>query len=224
MRLGIKTSNDFIQTLNKKNNEIQTKYQEITKELTKPVSIKVMLGDGTVNDQKTFDPNLMKGFYEKILKNLNEWIFQDISFSNNEDLRRIFTKFEIREGNYLLSVHLSIQFHVLLYYKPVNRVIECQKELSRVIEQTKNGESDLANLGDQMIVNKLKELGYEGLNNQEIFELFFENDELREKIYNQVEKKTDTDFKEMEIKKTELFNELDSYLIENIPNHPGVNR
>ncbi|MFB5646039.1 MAG: hypothetical protein ACE5R3_05505, partial [Nitrosopumilaceae archaeon] len=140
--------------------------------------------------------------------------------TNNEDIRRIFTKFEVREGNYLLSGHLSVQFHVLLYYKPNHRVIDCQKELADIVENTKDQETELANLGDQFVVNKLKELGYKDLDNQKLFEIFFNNDEIREKIYSEIEQQSDVDFQKLSKKKIELFNELDSYLLETYQTTP----
>ena len=220
MRLGTDSSNEFLQSLNKKNQEIQKLYVDHIKNLTKTVQIKVMLGDSTVTDQSTFDPQEIKNFYDKIIKNLQDWSIQNITITNNEDIRRIFTKFEIREGNYLLSGHLSQQFHVLLYYKPEQRVIECQKELSEIIENTKDKEAELANLGDQFVINKLKELGYKDLDNQKLFEIFFNNDEVREKIYSEIEQQSDVDFQKLSKKKVELFNELDSYLMETYQTTP----
>ncbi len=220
MRLGTDLSNEFLQSLNNKNQEIQKLYVDHIKNLTKTVQIKVMLGDSTVTDQSTFDPQEIKNFYDKIIKNLRDWSIQNITITNNEDIRRIFTKFEIREGNYLLSGHLSQQFHVLLYYKPEQRVIECQKELSEIIENTKDKEAELANLGEQFIINKLKELGYKDLDNQKLFEIFFNNDEVREKIYSEIEQQSDVDFQKLSKKKVELFNELDSFLMETYQTTP----
>jgi len=220
VRLGTDLSNDFLQSLNKKNQEIQKLYVDHIKNLIKTVQIKVMLGDSTVTDQSTFDPQEIKNFYDKIIKNLRDWSIQNITITNNEDIRRIFTKFEIREGNYLLSGHLSQQFHVLLYYKPEQRVIECQKELSEIIENTKDKEAELANLGDQFVINKLKELGYKDLDNQKLFEIFFNNDEVREKIYSEIEQQSDVDFQKLSKKKVELFNELDSFLMETYQTTP----
>lgn len=220
MRLGTDSSNEFLQSLNKKNQEIQKLYVDHIKNLTKTVQIKVMLGDSTVTDQLTFDPQEIKNFYDKIIKNLRDWSIQNITITNNEDIRRIFTKFEVREGNYILSGHLSQQFHVLLYYKPEQRVIDCQKELSEIIENTKDKEAELANLGDQFIINKLKELGYKDLDNQKLFEILFNNDEVRKKIYSEIEQQSDVDFQKLSKKKVELFNELDSYLMETYQTTP----
>ena len=66
--------------------------------------------------------------------NVTSQLLELNSISNNEDIRRIFSKFEIMEGNYLLSGHLSIQFHVLLYCRPDQRVLDCQKELSEIVD------------------------------------------------------------------------------------------
>jgi len=220
VRLGTDLSNEFLQSLNKKNQEIQKLYVDHIKNLTKTVQIKVMLGDSTVTDQSTFDPQEIKNFYDKIIKNLRDWSIQNITITNNEDIRRIFTKFEVREGNYLLSGHLSQQFHVLLYYKPEQRVIECQKELSEIIENTRDKEAEIADLGDQFVINKLKELGYKDLDNQKLFEIFFNNDEVREKIYSEIEQQSDVDFQKLSKKKVELFNELDSFLMETYQTTP----
>lgn len=214
MRIGTPSSNEFIKKLISKNESIQKKYQAKMTDLTKSVKTKVMLGDSTITEQSTFDPTLIQEFYQKIVKKLDDWTIQEVSITNNEDLRRIFTKFEIQEGNYLLSGHMSIQFHVLLYYKPDYRVIECQKELADVIEQTKDSETNMADMSEEFIINKLKEIGYKDLDHQNLFEVFYENDELREKIFKEIEGQTDTDFQQLSKKKMDLFNELDSFLME----------
>ncbi len=220
MRLGTKTSNDFLQILNKKNEEIQNLYLYHLKNLTKTVSVKVMLGDSTISEKLTFDPEKIRIFYKNLIKNLQDWSVQDVSITNDEDIRRIFTKFQAWDGNYILSGHLSVQFHVLLYYKPKYRVIECQKELSEIIDNTKNKESEIANLEDDFVYNKLKEMGYKDLDHQNLFELFFNDDKLREKIHNEIEQKCDVDFQKLYKKKTELFKELDSYLMETYQTTP----
>jgi len=214
VRLGTRTTNDFIQQLNQKNEEIQKLFLSQITDLTKMIDVKVMMGDSTVTEQKTFDPKQVTDYFQKINNNLEDWSLQDVSISNNEDIRRIFTKFEIMEGNYLLSGHMSIQFHVLLYYKPDQRVLDCQKELSKIVDLTKNNEQQISDNSDQFVLNKLKEMGYKDLDHQKLFEIFYENDEFREKVYAEIEKDAGVDFQELSEKKTKLFNELDSLLIE----------
>ncbi len=214
MRLGIRSPNDFIQNLNTKNEKIQKLFLEKIQRITNPVTIQVMMGDATVTEQKTFDPESVRSYYENFNKTLKDWTFQEISTSNNEDLRRIFIKFEIQEGNYLISGHFSLQYHVLLFYKPDQRVIESQKELAKIIDVTKNKELQRSDDSDQMVLEKLKERGYKDFDHQKLFEIFFENNELREQIFKEIEQKSDVDFQELFKRKTLLVKELDNLLIE----------
>ncbi len=214
MRLGTRSSNEFIEQLNKKNEKIQKLFLEKILDITQPIYIKVMLGDATITEQKTFDPESVRHYYESLIKNLKDWTIQQVSISNNEDLRRIFTKFEIKEGNYLISGHLSLQYHVLLFYKPDQRVVESQKELAKIIDLTKNKEQQMSDDNDQLVLEKLKEKGYKDFDHQKLFEIFFENNELREQIYKEIEEKSGIDFQKMFSRKKELVKELDNLLIE----------
>ncbi len=214
MRLGNRSPNEFIEYLNTKNEKIQKLFLEKIQDITKPVDIKVMLGDSTITEQKTFDPESVRHYYENLIKNFKDWTIQEVSVSNNEDLRRIFIKFEIKEGNYLISGHLSLQYHVLLFYKPDQRVIESQKELAEIIDLTKNKEQQMSDNNDQLVLEKLKEKGYKDFDHQKLFEIFFENNELREQIYKEIEEKSEIDFEKMFRRKNELVKELDNLLIE----------
>ena len=220
MRLGTRSSNDFIQLLNNKNEIIQQSFLAKIMDLTKSISIKAMLGDATITEQKTFDPALVNDFYQTIIKNLKGWSVQEVSISNNEDIRRIFTKFEIREGNYLISGHMSLQYHVLLYYKPDQCVIQLQKELSEIIDLTKNKEQQMSDNSDQFVLNKLKDKGYKDFDHQKLFEIFYENDEFREKIYKEIEKDIEVDFQDLSNKKIKLIKELDNMLVETYQTSP----
>ena len=222
MRLGLSSSDDFIQVLNEKSKKIQELFLEKIKDLTRMITIKVMLGDSTVIDQQTFDPQAIRNYYESIIKNFPDWSIQGVSVSNNEDVRRLFVKLEVKDGNYVLSWHMSLQYHVLLYYKPDNRVIECQKELAAIVDKTKDAESEITEIGDHLILEKLKNIGYNDLDHQKLFELFFENDELRDEIYKKIKNKSTVDFQQYSKRKTELFNELDSLLLETYQTTPII--
>jgi len=200
VRLGSNTSDDLFKILNDKNNEIQKSFLKKIENFIKQVSINAMLGDGTITKTKTFDPMQIKDFFGKTLKNLQNWNQQEVSETNDEGLRRIFIKFDIKEGNYQLSGHMSIQFHVLL--------------LSEIIEKTKTMDSKLADNSDQFILEKLRTMGYKNLDHQQLFEILFENDEIQNKIYKEIEEKTDSNYKNSLSRKTQLFNELDNLLLE----------
>lgn len=214
MRLGNKSPDGYIQQLNQKNEGIQKLFLSKMTSLTKMIDAKVMMGDSTVTEQKTFDPKQVTDYFQKINNCLKDWSLQDVTITNNEDIRRIFTKFEIMEGNYLISGHISLQFHVLLYYKPDQRVLDCQKELSEIVDLTKNNEQQISDNSDEFVLNKLREMGYKDLDHQKLFEIFYENDEFREKVYAEIEKDAGVNFQELSEKKTKLFNELDSLLLE----------
>ena len=83
MRLGTRSPNDFIQSINKKNEDIQQSFLAKIIDLIKSTNIKVMLGDATITEQKTFDPALVSDFYQTIIKNLKDWSVQEVSISNN---------------------------------------------------------------------------------------------------------------------------------------------
>ena len=214
MRLGSRSPDEFIQLLNKKNELIQQDILDKIIELTNTVDVKVMMGDSTITEQKTFDPKQIISYLEKLNQKLIDWSLQDVSITNNEDLRRIFTKFEIAEGNYLISGHISLQFHVLLFYKPLQRVIDCQKELAEIVDTTKNKETELSNNSDQFVLNKLKEMGYKDFDHQKLFEVFYDDEEFSKKVYAEIEKDSGEEFKRLTKKKDELFKELDSLLVE----------
>jgi len=183
-------------------------------DVTKMIDVKVMMGDSTITDQKTFDPKQVSDYFQKINDSLKEWSAQDVSITNNQDVRRIFTKFEINEGSYLISGHLSLQFHVLLFYKPDQRVIDCQKELAEIVDLTKNQQEQLSDNSDQLVLKKLKDMGYKDFDHQKLFEVFYENDEFREKVFAEIQKDAGVDFQELSEKKSKLFSELDSLLLE----------
>ena len=64
MRLGIKTDDVFLIELNEKNQQIQNLFLEKIKKITKNHSIDVMLQDGTIKKQQTFDVQKIDNLYK----------------------------------------------------------------------------------------------------------------------------------------------------------------
>ncbi|MBI5697562.1 MAG: hypothetical protein HZC29_03510 [Thaumarchaeota archaeon] len=214
MRLGSKSNDEFFTTLGVKSDQISQLFQKSIESLVKPVSVKVMLGDTTVTDQTTFDPEAVGKFYNTILNKLKNWTTQGITTTSDEDTRRIFVKLEQNIGNYIMLWHMSLQYHALLYYKPDIKVQSIQKELAEILDNTINKEKELAELTDSMIRERLDMMGHKDLDEQKLFEILFNEDKLREEISSETEKKTDYDFKAKEQRKKELFKELDNLLME----------
>jgi hypothetical protein len=214
VQIPAKSQDEFIKSMTEKSQKIRSLFLEHVVSLTKNVNVKVMLGDGTVSEQHTFDPALIRKFYGELLKKLSDWKAQDISTSNEKDLRRVFIRFEAREGNYLLSGYLSLQYHALLFYKLNHRVIDVQKELADITDKINKLETDLAPKGDQLIQEKLKELGYDTVDQQKLFEILFQNDNLAKEMIEQIYSSTDENFAQLTKRRLDLFNELDNMLIE----------
>ena len=216
MRLGMRTTNQFVDSLNQKNKTIADLYLSKMTHLTEMSKTNVMLGDSTVTEQQTFDPKRVWDFFEKINSSLHDagWSTQNVSETKNADLRRVFTKFETRQGNYIISGHLSLQFHVLLYYKPTQRVMEVQKELSNIVDKTKDRQEGVSDDVDKLALKKLKERGYKDMDHQKLFEIFYQDDKLREEISEEIQRDSDKTFQALSEKKTGLIEELDSLLVE----------
>ena len=215
MQIPAKSKEDeFINSLSEKSEKIRSSFLEQVINLTKNVSVKVMLGDATVSEQHTFDPVLIRKFYDELLKKLPNWKDQGISISNDQDLRRVFIKFEVREGNYLLSGYMSLQYHALLYYKLNHKVVDIQKELAEITDKINGLETNLAPKGDQLIHEKLKELGHDNVDQQKLFEIFFQNDNLANEMIEKVYSSTDENYAQLTKRRSDLFKELDNMLIE----------
>ena len=214
MRIGSKSENEFFLKLNKKNEKIQHDFLRLITSASKTVDTKVMLGDSTVKEVDTFDPKNVEVFFNNIINSLKDWESQGISYSYNDDVRRIFTKLEIREGDYVISIHVSLQFHVLLYYKPVQKVIDLQKELSEIIDKTRTSDSKYSDEGNKIILQKLQDLGYDKINEQNLFELFYNDESLSKILSEKIEGSQENEIIEYNNKKKELFNLLDDLLLE----------
>lgn len=214
MRLGTKTEDEFFNNLAQKAGKISQLFQKNIDTIINPISVKVMLGDATITDQTTFEPQRIHDFYSKIIGKIPDWKTNGISTTNDEDLRRIFVKLERKIGNYVILWHLSLQYHALLYYKPDSRVQKIQKELAELMDKTVDKEKELAELTDNLIKDRLASRGYKDPDEQKLFEVLFNDDELRKEITAEVNKMTDYDFKAKDQRKKELFKELDDLLIE----------
>jgi hypothetical protein len=214
MRLGIKTDDVFLIELNEKNTQIQNLFLEKIKKITKNYSTDVMLQDGTIKKQQTFDVQKIDSLYKNITEKLKDWSEHGISHTNNEDIRRNFVKLAINVENYQILLHLSIQYHVLLFYQTNYEVIKKQKELADFMDTTKNNEEKLKEKSDKMILEKLRAEGYKNLDTKNLFEIFFRDDKIREKIMSEIEIQTDGELQKIIQHKQDLLKNLDDLLLE----------
>jgi hypothetical protein len=213
MQIPSNSTDPFIKSLAEKGEKVRSLFLEHVNSLTKKVQLKVMLGDGTVSDQESFDPVLVRQFYDDILRKLPNWTNQGVSASTDKDLRRSFIKFEIKEGNYLLSAYMSLQYHALLFYKLDHKVIEIQKELAELTDKIKELQENIKPESDKLIEEKLKQKGYENMDHQKLFEVLFENDEMTKELAESM-RSTELKINDLIIRRDSLFQELDNKLIE----------
>ena len=213
--MQIPTSNPdpFIKVMSEKAESIRLAYLEHITALARKVPLKVMLGDGTVTDRESFDPALVRQFFDDILKKLPEWENQGVSATAEKDLRRSFIKFEIKEGNYLLSAHMSLQYHALLFYKLDHRVIEIQKELSDISDMITKLQVQVGPENDKIIEEKLRQEGYQTLDEQKLFEVLFNREDITQDIVKSIEV-SHAEHTKLVSNRDRLFGELDNMLIE----------
>jgi len=220
MRLGSKTDDEFLIKLNKKNSQIQSIFHEKIKEIAKKHLVDVMMQDGIVKKQETFDVEKIHQVYNGFANRLQDWTLDGISSTNDEGIRRNFIKLNTNADNCKISLHFSIQYHVILFYQPNYEVMKKQKELSDFMDMTKKQEGELTEKSDHVILEKLRAEGYKDLDTQNLFEIFYNDDKIREKIMNEIELKTDGDLQKISQRKENLLKELDDLLLETYQMEP----
>ena len=220
MRLGSKTDDEFLIKLNKKNSQIQSIFHEKIKEIAKKHLVDVMMQDGVVKKQETFDVEKIHQVYNGFANRLQDWTLDGISSTNNEGIRRNFIKLNTNADNCKISLHYSIQYHVILFYQPNYEVMKKQKELSDFMDMTKKQEGKLTEKSDHVILEKLRAEGYKDLDTQNLFEIFYDDDKIREKIMNEIELQTDGDLQKISQHKENLLKELDDLLLETYQMEP----
>jgi len=220
MRLGNKTDDEFLIGLNEKNNQIQSVFHEKVKDIAKKYPIDVMMQNGTVKKQETFDVEEIHKIYTMFTDKLQGWMSDGISSTNDEGIRRNFIKLNTNIDDCKILLHLSIQYHVILFYQPNYEVMKKQKELSEFMDMTKKHESELTEKSDHVILEKLKAEGYKDLDTQSLFEIFYNNDKIREKIMSEIELQTDGDLQKITQRKESLCKALDDLLLETYQMEP----
>ena len=220
MRLVNKTDDEFLIRLNEKNSQIQNIFHEKIEEIAKKYPIDVMMQDGTVKKQDTFDVKKIQLIYNEFTKKLQNWTLEGISSTNDEGIRRNFIKLHTNADEYRISLHFSIQYHVIIFYQPNYEVMKKQKELSDFMDKTKKQEGELTQKSDHLIFEKLRADGYKDLDTQSLFEIFYNDDKIREKIMSEIELQTDGDLQKINQHKENLLKELDNLLLETYQMEP----
>ena len=95
-----------------------------------------------------------------------------------------------------------------------------QKELSDFMDKTKKQEGELTEKSDHVILEKLRVEGYKKFDAQNLFEILYKDDKIREKIMNETELQTDGDLQKISQHKENLLKALDDLLLETYQMEP----
>jgi len=213
VRLGTQADGAFMGRLGAEANAAREAYARLMAACARPSRAHVMLGDGTVREEETFDPGAAEEAMGAIARGLDGWDVRAPGTARNDDKRRLFTKFSIEEAGHRVSGHLSLQYHVLLYYEPDSRVMECQRRLSEVIGRAGGADERRAARGDEITQRMLAEAGVDAAGEQGIFEALYNDAALRERIAAEVDA-ADAGAHDLRSERAALLAELDSRLLE----------
>lgn len=216
MRLPIKGTDYFSKKVNAAYEKIEAEFLASIKPAIEMKKSHAMLGDGTVTQTDTFDPQNVQTFYQRLTNGMEGWLSGGISKSATEDLHRLFCQFNKDVGKYYVSGYFGIQFHALPYYKVDKRVIEVQKELAGIADGATALYGGIRERADKALSEELEKRGLASLEFNELFTKMFED----EKLADELDKKASAvesqfpEFQKMGEKKRALFIELNDLMIE----------
>jgi len=178
--------------------------------------VNVMLGDGTITQAETFEPQKVIAFYQQLINSLGDWITTGISKSSTDDLHRIYCQFAKFFGKYHITAYFGIQFHLLPYYVVDKRIIEIQKELSSIAENATRTWRLISSRGNNIIKKELEIVGIAEMEPDILFSELFDNMKLATSLESKaIEIENEfPEFKDMKKRKDQLFAELNQLVTE----------
>jgi hypothetical protein len=184
------------------------------------IETKVMLGDFSVIETKSFDPNRIVSLFQNFEKMVNtkskNWQSVPIQSTKSDDIRRLYFQLSLEIDKFYFYIYMGIQFHSLLYYQIDKQVIQISKKIRELEQLNKSAKSEITVKGDQIIKQELEKLGYKGVDNTQLFEELFTKSDLTRNL---VEKASSIEENYPDIEKnndqiTKLKKELENLIIE----------
>ena len=224
MRAPIKGEDYFCRKVNSAAEKVQGAFLEAIKPAIAMHQANAMLGDGTITQADTFDPQNVQNFFQQLGKTLQDWTFSGVLKSATEDMHRLYCTFTKEADKFYISVYFGIQFHELPYYRVDRRVIEIQKELVKIEGRATSVLSKMTAAADRVLATELEKRSYTNLGFEELFAKMFDD----EKLIEELNKKTavvESQFPqigETRNKKSELLSELNDLLIKFYQTSPVV--
>jgi hypothetical protein len=178
--------------------------------------VNAMLGDGSVTQIDSFEPQRVIEFYQRLIGSLKGWVSTGISRSQTDDLHRIYCQFSQAIGRYRVHSYFGIQYRALPYYQVDKRVIEIQRELARIDGEAGNTFMSMATRGNHILQKELERIGYAQVGFEELLTKLFWNERLVADLEERVTALENEfpEFRELSNRKNQLFSELNNLLIE----------
>lgn len=216
MRVPLKGSDKFCLELNSAYSKTEQVYFNSIKSSLKTSAIKVMLGDGTITDSVTFDPQETVRYFNILGGRLKGWSNSGVSKSNTEDLHRVSYQIYKQVEKYYISVHFEIQFHSLKFYRVDKRVLEIQKEIHELSRKSNEIHQSLATTGNEIVVRELGNMGYGDLPFEDLLEKMLSDQIISSQLEDKAKEVRSKypELREVEIKERALAAEINDYIME----------
>ena len=224
VRAPLKGDDYFCRQVNAAADKVHEAFLETIRSAITMRQANAMLGDGTISQADTFDPQNVQNFFQQLGNALEGWTFSGVLKSATEDMHRLYSTFTKEADKFYISVYFGIQFHELPYYRVDRRVIEIQKELVKIEGRATSVLSKMTAAADRVLATELEKRSYTNLGFEELFAKMFDD----EKLIEELNKKTavvESQFPqigETRNKKSELLSELNDLLIKFYQTSPVV--
>jgi len=186
MRLPLKEkgkkTQDTVILLNQFYENIKNVFEDSIRNNIVTIETKVMLGDFSVIETKSFDPNKILTLFQNFEKMLNtkskNWQSVPVQSTKSDDIRRLYFQLSLEIDKFYFYIYMGIQFHSLLYYQIDKQVIQTAKKIRELEQLNNSAKSEISIKGDQIIKQELEKLGYTGVDNTQLFEELFTQKDL----------------------------------------------
>jgi hypothetical protein len=215
VRTPIKGDDYFCRQVNAAAEKVQEAFLDAIKPAIAMRDAKAMLGDSTITQAYTFDPQNVENFLQQLGSTLEGWAFSGILKSATEDLHRIYSTFTKEAGKFYMSAYFGIQFHALPYYRVERRVIDIQKELARIEYDATSVLSNMIGAADRLLATELEKRGYTNLGFDDLFVRMFEDEGLIKEL-NEKAAVVENQFPQLiesRSRKNELLSELNGLVV-----------
>ena len=215
VRAPLKGDDYFCRQVNASAEKVQEAFLEAIKSAITMSQANAMLGDGTITQADTFDPQNVQKFFQQLGNALEDWTFSGVLKSTTEDMHRLYSTFTKEGDKFYICAYFGIQFHELPYYRVDRRVIEIQKELARIEGRATSVLSKMTDAADMVLATELEKRGYTNLGFEELFAKMFDDEKLIEEL-NEKSAVVESQFTQVGVardKVSELLSELNNLLI-----------